>query len=96
MVVVLLITALNVLSVRLTAWAQTALTGVPLVLLVVLAVWGLTGEAAAGTPSGDPTGLVGAWMAVYLTYAGWPAILWPARSGSPPAACPLVCWGALC
>jgi len=78
MVVVLAITALNVLSVRLTAWVQTVLTAIPVVLLVGLALWGLSEPAAAGTSSGDPSGLVGAWMAVYFTYAGWPAVIYVA------------------
>lgn len=78
MVIVVAITALNVLSVRLTASVQTVLTAIPAVLLVCLALWGLSEPAAAGAPSGDPSGLVGAWMAVYFTYAGWPAVIYVA------------------
>ena len=85
MVLVVALTALNALSVRLTAWAQTALTGIPAVLLVGLSLWGLTTAAAPGAPAGETSGLVGAWMAVYFTYAGWPAIIYVAGEVRDPA-----------
>ncbi|MDG1484594.1 MAG: amino acid permease [Myxococcota bacterium] len=78
MVVVLALTGLNVLSVRLTSWAQTALTAVPMVLLIGLSVWGLVGEGAGGGMVEAPTGLLKAWMAIYFTYAGWPAVIYVA------------------
>jgi APA family basic amino acid/polyamine antiporter len=78
MAVVLALTGLNVLSVRLTTWAQTALTAIPMVLLIGLAVWGLAGEGVVGGPVEAPTGLLGAWLAIYFAYAGWPAVIYVA------------------
>jgi APA family basic amino acid/polyamine antiporter len=78
MVVVLAITGINALSVRLTAWTQTALTALPMVALIALSLWGLSTSAADGAPVGGSEPLVGAWMAIYFTYAGWPAVIYVA------------------
>lgn len=77
--VVLGVTALNAAGARWAAGVQVGLTLVPLLGLAGLAAWGLAFEAATLPPLGAPTGDPRvAWLGVYFTYAGWPAVVYVA------------------
>ena len=83
---ILLFTELNVLGLRVSAWAQSITTIGPFVLLIALAGWTVTTDfqlPAAGPPPAvpEPTSLgafVNAYLAVYFAYAGWNAIVYVA------------------
>lgn len=83
---ILLFTELNVLGLRVSAWAQSITTIGPFFLLIVLAGWTVTTDfqaPAAGPPPEvpEPTSLgafVNAYLAVYFAYAGWNAIVYVA------------------
>lgn len=75
--VVVGLTALNAAGARLSTVAQTLLTAVPLVGLALLGAWGLWTGGAPTAVVASPTGsLSEAWLAVYFTFAGWPAIVY--------------------
>jgi APA family basic amino acid/polyamine antiporter len=77
--IVLGLTALNLGGARLSATAQTVLTLVPMLGLVVLAAVGLTTGSGDLSPSARPLGdLSSAWLGVYFAYAGWPAVVYVA------------------
>lgn len=81
-VLVLLLTALNVLGIRWAARFQVVATAVPLALLVGLAVFGLVSAPSvafsAPVDAVDPRALAGAFSSVYFAYAGWPAVAYVA------------------
>lgn len=76
---VVLLTALNVLGVRLSSFTQTLLTLVPVGILTSFAVFALATAPHAGASSGDAlpsdvSAVGAALLNIYFAYAGWNAV----------------------
>lgn len=86
-------TVINAVGAKLSSWAQTAMTVVPIAILTVGAVWALAGGAAPPSPEAliGPESAFGvvdwtkAYMAVYFAFAGWNAVVYVAGEVKSPA-----------
>ena len=83
---ILLFTELNVVGLRVSAWAQSITTIGPFVLLIALAGWTVATDFQVPSPppaklTADTSAIsafVNAYLAVYFAYAGWNAIVYVA------------------